>query len=175
MDQLSNIDEALLQRIERGQALVGIIGMGYVGLPLMLAATERNFHVIGFDTDVSKINGLNNGRSPLKHILDTAIMAVRTKRLFEATADFSRLKECDVIVICVPTPLGRHHEPDLSFVVETAKTIAGRLRRGQLVVLEFDHLSRHDHRNPAATSRSQRSKFRKGLLPGVLTGARGPR
>ena len=175
MDQLSNLEEGLLERIERGHALVGIIGMGYVGLPLMLAATAGNFRVIGFDIDIPKINRLNNGKSPLKHILDTAIMALRAKRLFEATADFSRLEECDVIVICVPTPLGRHHEPDLSFVVETTKTIARNLRRGQLVILEFDYLSRHDHRNPAATSRSRQSPLRKGLLSRVLAGARGSR
>src|SRR3954452_23116943 len=117
-------------------AVVGIVGMGYVGLPLMLAATRAGFRVLGFDVDEPKVGALNHGKSPLKHVGDGRIAAVRGKGLFEATADFARLGEPDAVLICVPTPLGPHREPDLSYVEATARAIAAALRPGQLVVLE---------------------------------------
>jgi UDP-N-acetyl-D-glucosamine dehydrogenase len=126
----------LAARIDDARALIGIIGMGYVGLPLMLACSAKKFHVLGFDIDSSKVKRLNSGKSPLKHIYDKHIAATRDEQLFEATDDLKRLSEVDVIVICVPTPVGAHREPDLSFVVDTAKAIAISLRRGQMVVLE---------------------------------------
>jgi UDP-N-acetyl-D-glucosamine dehydrogenase len=129
-------DTELSTRIRDGSALIGIIGMGYVGLPLMLAATAKNFHVVGFDVDQKKVGRLNRGKSPLKHVADHRIAAVRQAKLFEASSDPARLAEMDVIIICVPTPIGDHREPDLSFVVGTVKDIARCLRRGQLVVLE---------------------------------------
>ena len=125
--------DALKQSIEQGTA---IVGMGYVGLPLMLAATAKNYRVIGFDIDAPKVEGLNRGNSPLKHIGDVAIEKVVAAKCFEATADLSRFGEADVVIICVPTPLGPHQEPDLSFVAETTRSIAKCLRRGQLVILE---------------------------------------
>src|ERR1019366_9642641 len=126
----------LSARIQDRSALVGIIGMGYVGLPLMLAATSKKFRVLGFDIDEEKVKRLNLGKSPLKHVVDNRIAAVRDAQLFEATHDAKRLSKVDVVVICVPTPLGHHREPDLSFVVKTTREIARCLRRGQLVVLE---------------------------------------
>jgi UDP-N-acetyl-D-glucosamine dehydrogenase len=126
----------LRSRIEDRAAPVGIIGMGYVGLPLMLAATTRGFQVLGFDIDSPKVSGLNDGRSPLRHIAESRIASARDAGLFAATSDFGRLTEVDIVVICVPTPLGRHREPDLSFVRTTAENIARRLRPGQLVILE---------------------------------------
>ena len=126
----------LTRRFAEREAVVGIIGMGYVGLPLMLAVTGAGFRVLGFDIDVPKVDGLNRGKSPLKHVGDAKVAAARERGLFEATADFSRLVEPDAILICVPTPLGRHREPDLSFVESTVAVIARHLRRGQLVVLE---------------------------------------
>ena len=126
----------LSARIQDRSALIGIIGMGYVGLPLMLAATNKKFRVIGFDIDPVKVEMLNFGKSPLKHVVDNRIAAVREAQLFEATHDAKRLSEVDVVVICVPTPLGHHREPDLSFVVKTTQEIARCLHRGQLVVLE---------------------------------------
>src|SRR5262249_42740364 len=127
---------ALSARIRDRSAAVGIIGMGYVGLPLMLASTAKNFHVLGFDIDDEKVTGLNLGKSPLKHVGDSRIAAVREAKTFEATGDLKRLSEIDVVVICVPTPLGPHREPDLSFVIKTTQEIARCLRRGQLIVLE---------------------------------------
>jgi UDP-N-acetyl-D-glucosamine dehydrogenase len=126
----------LLTLIETAEARVGIIGMGYVGLPLMLACTAKGFRVLGFDIDKTRVEELNSGKSPLKHISNSHISAVRKTELFEATADMRRLSEADVVVICVPTPLGNHREPDLSFVVQTVRDIAHSLHHGQLVVLE---------------------------------------
>src|SRR4051812_28302168 len=123
-------------RFRTRDGLVGIVGMGYVGLPLMLAAAGAGFRVLGFDVDEPKVGALNHGKSPLKHVGDGRIAAVRERDLFEATADFGRLGEPDAILICVPTPLGPHREPDLSYVEATARSIAAALRPGQLVVLE---------------------------------------
>lgn len=126
----------ILQRITDRTAVVGIIGQGYVGLPLALVFEEAGFPVIGFDVDPAKIQRLANGESYIKHIgSDRVAAAIETGR-FSVTTDFDRLAECDAILICVPTPLGRHREPDLSYVHGTSDEIAKRLRKGQLVVLE---------------------------------------
>src|SRR6516165_10451301 len=117
-------------------ASIGVIGMGYVGLPLAKAIGEQRFSVVGFDADKDKVKALNAGESYIKHIGSRSIAALRTTGRFSATADFARLADCDVILICVPTPLNKHREPDLSFVVSTAKSIRRHLRRGQLIVLE---------------------------------------
>jgi len=127
---------ALSARIRDRSARIGIVGMGYVGLPLMLASTAKKFRVLGFDIDEEKVRRLNLGKSPLKHVDDSRIAAVRDVQLFEATCDLQRLSEVDVVVICVPTPLGHHREPDLSFVIKTTQEIVRRLHRGQLIVLE---------------------------------------
>ena len=128
--------DRLRQSIEQGTAVIGIVGMGYVGLPLMLAVTAKDYRVLGFDIDAPKVEGLNRGRSPLKHIGDAAIEKVVAAGRFEATADLSRFGEADIVIICVPTPLGPHQEPVLSFVTETTRSIAKCLRRGKLVILE---------------------------------------
>jgi len=127
---------ALSARIRDRSARIGIVGMGYVGLPLMLASAAKKFRVLGFDIDEEKVTKLNLGKSPLKHVDNSRIAAVRDVQLFEATCDLQRLSEVDVVVICVPTPLGHHREPDLSFVIKTTQEIVRRLHRGQLIVLE---------------------------------------
>src|SRR5262249_11546650 len=116
-------------------AQVGIIGLGYVGLPLALLFSEQNFPVTGFDIDARKIDTLNAGGSYIYRIPPTEI-AVARQRGFTATVDFAGLREMDAIVICVPTPLDEYHEPDLSYITRTAESIAPYLRAGQLVVLE---------------------------------------
>ena len=134
--EASNPTEVVLQKIESRDALVGVIGLGYVGLPLAMLFAEREFQVLGFDVDETKVRDLNAGRSYIGHIPEDRVgKAVSIGRL-EATSDFSRLGEPDAILICVPTPLTRHREPDLSYVAQTAESIAAALRRGQLVVLE---------------------------------------
>jgi UDP-N-acetyl-D-glucosamine dehydrogenase len=120
---------------QRGQNSVGIIGLGYVGLPLARAFSGAGVRVIGFDIDAAKVERLNCGKSYIQQIPDTAIAQMRKQR-FEATADFSRLDEPDAILICVPTPLTESREPDLTYVIKSVEAIASRLRPGQLVVLE---------------------------------------
>lgn len=126
---------ALLSRIESRTALVGIIGLGYVGLPLARAFSRAGFRVLGFDVDSAKVAKLNSGRSYIQAIPDDEIRQMRSVG-FEATDAFSRLDEPEAILICVPTPLTEAREPDLTFVINSAQSVASRLRRGQLVVLE---------------------------------------
>lgn len=125
----------LQTRIERHEARVGIIGLGYVGLPLALLYAEQNFSVTGFDIDARKVATLKEGGSYIYRIPVTEIQDARA-RGFEATTDFSMLAKMDAILICVPTPLNEYHEPDLSYITRTADAIAPHLRAGQIVVLE---------------------------------------
>ncbi|MEE9450825.1 MAG: nucleotide sugar dehydrogenase, partial [Ignavibacteriaceae bacterium] len=115
---------------------IGIIGLGYVGLPLGLAFAAKDFDVLGFDLDEKKITLLNDGKGYLKHIDEEKIKSAVSTGKLKATSDFPRLPEVDAIIICVPTPLTEHREPDMSYVKNTAITIAKYLRKGQLVVLE---------------------------------------
>ena len=133
---MATVHEALRDRLAAGEAGLGIVGMGYVGLPLMLAATAAGFRVTGFDIDAPKVAGLNVGRSPLEHIGHAGIEAVVKAGRFSATGDFAEIAAVDAILICVPTPLGPHREPDLSFVTGTLDSLMPHLRPGQLVVLE---------------------------------------
>ncbi|MFZ2102385.1 MAG: nucleotide sugar dehydrogenase [Oricola sp.] len=116
--------------------VVGIIGLGYVGIPLALTAARAGFPVLGFDIDEARVQELNKGRTAIKHIPDHLIAEAIAEGRFSATSNFERLSEADCLIICVPTPLTRQREPDLSFVVDTAKMIASHLRPSQLVVLE---------------------------------------
>ena len=125
----------LKRKIDAHQAQVAIIGMGYVGLPLALLYSEQKFPVTGFDIDARKVSTLTEGGTYIVRIPATEIQEARA-RGFEATSDYSRLTEMDSIIICVPTPLNDYHEPDLSFIEETAKSIAPYLRPGHLVILE---------------------------------------
>jgi len=125
-----------LAKIESKQAVVGIIGMGYVGLPLAIAFAERGFRVLGFDLDQKKIDALGRGEGYIKHIDGGRIKPLVDAKLLQATADFARLAEPDAILIAVPTPLSPQREPDMSYVVSTSEAIQKRLRAGQLVVLE---------------------------------------
>lgn len=125
----------LITRVETRQARIGVIGLGYVGLPLALLYSEANFRVTGFDIDQRKVATLTSGGSYICRIPPTEIEVARS-RGFWATADFSSLTDMDAIIICVPTPLDEYREPDLSFITNTATAIAPHLRAGQLVVLE---------------------------------------
>ena len=125
----------LLSKIESGTVRVGIIGLGYVGLPLARAFAERGIAVLGFDVDPVKVAKLEEGQSYIGHIPDSTIRRIREQR-FEATTSFERLDEPDVIIVCVPTPLTDAREPDLTYIVNSSQAIAERLRPGQLIVLE---------------------------------------
>jgi UDP-N-acetyl-D-glucosamine dehydrogenase len=128
--------DSLLDRITNRTARVGVIGLGYVGLPLALLFEEAGFPVIGFDVDPAKAEALHRGESYIRHIGAEKVSQAFARGRIVATTDFDRLGECDAVVICVPTPLGRHREPDLSFIRSTVAEMAQRLRAGQLVVLE---------------------------------------
>jgi UDP-N-acetyl-D-glucosamine dehydrogenase len=125
----------LCSRIVSRSACIGIIGMGYVGLPLALLFSEEGFAVTGFDVDVKKVSALSAGVSYIAHLSATEIQAAHA-RGFSATADYAKLRNMDAIIICVPTPLDEHKQPDLSYVTGTASAIAPHLRCGQIVVLE---------------------------------------
>ncbi|MCJ7544556.1 MAG: nucleotide sugar dehydrogenase [Phycisphaerae bacterium] len=126
----------LLRKIESGKALVGGVGLGYVGLPLVREFVRGGARVLGFDVDAAKVAQLKAGRSYIEHIPSKLIRQMVRSRRFRATDDFARLSEVDVILICVPTPLTPQREPDMSYIVSTAESIAAHLRKGQLVVLE---------------------------------------
>jgi UDP-N-acetyl-D-glucosamine dehydrogenase len=125
----------LRERIAAGTAVVGIYGLGYVGLPLALRFSEVGIKVIGFDIDPAKINALNAGQSYIERLTAQKIQQAREQGL-EATSDFSRSGEADALIICVPTPLNAHREPDLSFVINTVESILPHFRPGQLLSLE---------------------------------------
>ncbi len=132
---MSTVPQALATRIHEQKALVGIIGLGYVGLPLARAFSAKGFPVLGFDVDPVKVEKLARGESYIGHIGPDSIREMRQQG-FSATADFTRLREADAVIICVPTPLNDTREPDLTYVVSSVQAIAATLRPGQLVVLE---------------------------------------
>jgi UDP-N-acetyl-D-glucosamine dehydrogenase len=126
----------LKERIVRRDYTVGVIGLGYVGLPLVLRFGEVGFPVIGFDVDRAKVKQLNDGGSYIQHVPADRVSGLVNARRFEATADAERLHEADAIIICVPTPLTVHREPDLQYVEKTTEAVVATLRRGQLICLE---------------------------------------
>jgi UDP-N-acetyl-D-glucosamine dehydrogenase len=132
MDSLKNLHE----KIHARASIAGIIGLGYVGLPLVIRCAEEGFTVLGFDTDGAKVKKLNAGESYIQHIPSDAVRSILKEKRFTATTDFKRLSEADCILICVPTPLTAHREPDLTYVVNTVEAIAKTLRPGQLIALE---------------------------------------
>src|SRR3954464_2038340 len=132
---VSTLAAALQQKIEARTARIGIIGLGYVGLPLTLLFSEEKFVITGFDIDQKKVQTLNADGSYIHRILPTDIATARNGG-FSATADFAQIEKMDTIIICVPTPLNENREPDLSYIVSTADAIAPHLRAGQLVLLE---------------------------------------
>jgi UDP-N-acetyl-D-glucosamine dehydrogenase len=129
------VKKAFLKKIETGEFVGGVAGLGYVGLPLAMLFTEAGFRALGFDIDDKKTQALARCESYINYIPDAHIRKA-TKRGFSSTTDFSRLAEADAISICVPTPLNEHREPDLKYVEQTAEVISKYLRKGQLIILE---------------------------------------
>lgn len=128
--------KSLLKKIEDKKAIVGIIGLGYVGLPLVLEFNASGFDIIGFDLDDNKCKSLLNSKTYIKHIPNEKLEALNKSKKFKATSDFSQMKKCDVLIICVPTPLNANREPDLTYVENTVREIRKTLRKGQLISLE---------------------------------------
>lgn len=131
-----NIKENLIKLINEKKAKVGIIGLGYVGLPLSLRFSEGGFFVCGFDIDKKKVEKINKGETYISQFSSERITNVVNKNLLKATYDFSLIKEMDAIIICVPTPLGKHNDPDISFIVNTMESILPYIREGQIISLE---------------------------------------
>jgi UDP-N-acetyl-D-glucosamine dehydrogenase len=126
----------LENKIKKREAHIGIVGLGYVGLPLVKTFLSKGFGVLGFDIDKKKVEMLNQGKSYIKHFTAEELKTFLKKKKFKATTDFGNLAKADVIIICVPTPLDSHKNPDLSYVMTTTEVISKNLRKGQLVVLE---------------------------------------
>ena len=126
----------LLDKIKKKEAKIGVVGLGYVGLPLVIEFCKSGFSVTGLDIDEKKIKALSQGKSFIKHIPDEKIQALNHHGKFEASKDFTLVEKLDCILICVPTPLNKNREPDMSYIVSTAKQIAPYMKKGQLVILE---------------------------------------
>ncbi|MGA8182230.1 MAG: nucleotide sugar dehydrogenase [Terriglobia bacterium] len=136
LDEQNDILTRFQGRVRERTARVGVVGMGYVGLPIALLFAKKGFQTTGFDIDPAKIESLRQGSSYIKHIPDSEIAQEVQGNQFLPTTDFSQLSAMDAVIICVPTPLDDHREPDLSYIRATAESIGSHLRRGQLVVLE---------------------------------------
>lgn len=132
---VSAVGSALIDKLRDKTAIIGIVGLGYVGLPLSLRFAEAGYQVLGFDIDPAKTEQLNNGKSYIRHFADQKIQAAQ-KAGFEATTDFSKSTQADALIICVPTPLKEHREPDISFVTDTMDSLLPFMRLGHVVSLE---------------------------------------
>lgn len=130
------MQETLLRKLHERDAVIGVVGMGYVGLPLALRYAEVGYPVLGFDIDAAKVQALNAGRSYIGHIQSARLEAARARQRFSATQDFERAKQCDALIICVPTPLNQYREPDLRYVIGTTEALVAHLRAGQVIALE---------------------------------------
>jgi UDP-N-acetyl-D-glucosamine dehydrogenase len=128
--------QPLLEKIERKEFTIGIIGLGYVGLPLMWTFHEKEMPVLGFDVDEKKVECIKNGVPYIKHLGENMMQVLAKSDRCDATSDFSRMPEADALLMCVPTPLNHHREPDMTYVEQTTRTVAKHLRKGQLVILE---------------------------------------
>ncbi|HBS33149.1 MAG TPA: nucleotide sugar dehydrogenase, partial [Parvularcula sp.] len=128
--------QSIAARVASGAAAVGVVGLGYVGAPLALAFWRAGFSVLGVDISAGRVEAINAGEQVINYIPAEAFRDAAASPKFEATTDFARLEDADVIVICVPTPLTRHNEPDLSFIRATGEAIRPHLRSGQTVILE---------------------------------------
>ena len=136
-EQLKKVIEGItLERIQSKEITVGVIGLGYVGLPLSLVYAEQNISVIGFDVDESKIETINAGRSYFQHISEEKIKSFADKKVLQATSNFEEIANCDAVILCVPTPLSNHWEPDLKYIRVTCEKIAPYIKKGALISLE---------------------------------------
>src|SRR5579872_2404480 len=126
----------LMETLKSRSAKIAIVGLGYVGLPLAFAAHKAGFRVIGLDVDEQKVNLINAGSSPIRSVTPERVQALARSDRFHATTNFDELREVNAVIICVPTPLSPHRDPDLTFIRKTGESICPRLRKGQLVVLE---------------------------------------
>ena len=128
--------DKFLGKIKNREAVIGLVGLGYVGLPLLIEFSKAGFSVIGFDTDKNKIRLLKKSESYIQHIGKDKIKALNSTGKFNACSSFEKSAECDAILICVPTPLTKQREPDMTYIISTGKSLAPFVRKGQLFSLE---------------------------------------
>jgi UDP-N-acetyl-D-glucosamine dehydrogenase len=128
--------ENLLKKISNKEIIVGVVGLGYVGLPLAVEKSKAGFKTIGFDVQAEKVDKVNQGKNYIGDIVDKDLTTMVEQGMLSATTDFSFIKDVDFVAICVPTPLDTHQQPDLSYVKSSAEAIAGHLTKGTMVVLE---------------------------------------
>ena len=166
---VANPVDQMKAKIQQREARIGIIGLGYVGLPLALLYSEQKFRVTGFDIDQRKVETIASGGSYIYRIAAEEIKAAKTSG-FSATSDYSQISDMDAIIICVPTPLNEYHEPDLSYITDTAHAIAPHLRPGQLVVLESTTYPGNHGRSHAADSREREQAGLKAARGAKFTG-----
>jgi UDP-N-acetyl-D-glucosamine dehydrogenase len=164
----------LEQKLDRRQARLAVIGLGYVGLPLAIEFAKAGFTVYGIDVDGGKVAQLKKGRSYVGDVASSDVARAVKDGRFVPTTDFAVLRKADTVNICVPTPLNKTKDPDVSYIVAAADEVARHLKRGQLVILESTDLPGHDRRAHPSPPHRARNDGRQGLLPRVLARARGP-
>ena len=135
-DEDMNLDKLMNSEKRHRTMKTAIVGLGYVGLPLSLQFARSGMTILGLDIDAAKVSALNAGQSYIKHIAPETVAEVVKAGRFSASADFNRISEVEAVIICVPTPLNKNREPDISFIIETGKSIAPHLKKGIVVVLE---------------------------------------
>ena len=140
----------LIERLHDHSARVAILGLGYVGLPLAVVFAEAGFHVLGIDPDQRKVDMVRRGESHIQDVPGEQVKRLVAAGRLEATADFAGLKDAEAVSICVPTPLRKTGDPDLSYILSATEELAKYMHPNMVVVLEFDYLSRNDPRNPAS-------------------------
>jgi len=128
--------QRIVQKIKSKKTVIGIIGLGYVGLPIVIRFAEEGFKVLGFDIDLNKVKNINMGKSYIKHIQGNSFKSLVKEKKIQATNDFKKIKKVDAVIICVPTPLNEMREPDLQYIEETGKAVAQNLRKGHILCLE---------------------------------------
>ena len=155
---MSALAAALLEKIKTRRARTGVVGLGYVGLPLAVELAKAGFHATGIDLDDRKVQAVNEGRSYIPDVSTADVKSLEEAGKLDATTDFAVVKELDTINICVPTPLRKTKDPDMSYIVSAVEAIAEHLHPGMLVVPRVDDLPGHDRGSGAAAARSHRAR-----------------
>ena len=163
------------QRIDTRQAVACVLGLGYVGLPLAVALAEEGLRVIGLDVDAVKVRRLNAGESYVADVPAADVAALVAAQRLSASSDYGQLANADAVIICVPTPLSKTRDPDISHIVAVTEQIAQYLQPGQLVVLESTTYPRHNGGGGSTAPGRKRSARRRRFLPGLFAGTDRPR
>ena len=161
---MATLKEQLLDKIARKEMRVGVVGLGYVGLPLAVEKAKAGFHTIGFDVNSEKVRLVNEGHNYIGDVVDSDLKQIVESGMLSATTDFEKIASADFVAICVPTPLDVHQEPDISYVESSTRAVAPHIHRGSVIVLESTTY-------PGTTEELLKPILRRGLLSGFLPGA----